>query len=79
MTRKDDTNKSYRTVPATGPLRVHSENGRYLADGSGKAIYMTGSHTWGNMQDQLSPDPNVKFDYPAYLDWGDPILYLRSL
>jgi len=21
------------------------------------------------MQDQLSPDPAVTFDYPAYIDW----------
>ena len=55
--------------PSTGLLRVHPENGRYFTDGSGRAIYLTGSHTWGNMQDQLSPDPAVQFDYPAYLDW----------
>ena len=32
-------------APATGPLRVHPTNPRYFTDGSGKAIYLTGSHT----------------------------------
>ncbi len=54
---------------ATGPLQVYPENPRYFADGSGKAIYLTGSHTWANLQDQLSPDPDVKFDFDAYLNW----------
>jgi hypothetical protein len=26
----------------------HAENRRYFTDGSGKAIYLTGSHTWFN-------------------------------
>jgi hypothetical protein len=55
--------------PATGPLRVRAQNPRYFDDGQGRAVYLSGSHTWGNMQDQLSPDPAVKFDYDAYLAW----------
>ena len=38
------------TAPATGPLRVHPTNHRYFTDGSGKAILLTGSHTWANFQ-----------------------------
>jgi hypothetical protein len=49
---------------APGPLRVHPTNPRYFTDGSGKAVYLTGSHTWSNLQD-LSSTP---FDYHAYLD-----------
>ena len=68
MTESDDTmDKS--AAPARGPLSPHPGNPRYFTDGSDRAVYLTGSHTWGNMQDQLSPDPDVKFDYPAYLDW----------
>jgi len=67
--KESRTNAAYRASYAAGPLRVHPENPRYFTDGSGRAIYLTGSHTWGNLQDQLSPDPNVKFDYAAYLDW----------
>ena len=38
-------------APVTGPLRVITINPRYFTDGSGKAILLTGSHTWGNLQD----------------------------
>ena len=51
------------------PLCVHPQNPRYFADHTGKAILLTGSHTWGNMQDQLGPDPSRRFDYDAYLEW----------
>ena len=56
-------------TPASGPLRRHPENPRYFADGRGEVVYPTGSHTWGSIQDQLSPDPRVTFDFPAYVDW----------
>lgn len=42
--------------PAAGPLRVHPTNPRYFTDGSKRpdgtprAIYLTGSHTWDNFQ-----------------------------
>ena len=51
---------------ATGPLRVHPTNPRYFTDDAGKAIFLTGSHTWDSLQDWGAPTPN--FDYPAYLD-----------
>ena len=54
-------------APARGPLRVHSENPRYFTDGSGKAIFLTGSHTWANFQD-IGLAPIRRFDWPAYLD-----------
>lgn len=34
-----------------GPLRVSSVNRRYFTDNTGKAIFLTGSHTWGNLVD----------------------------
>jgi len=54
---------------ATGPLRVHPANPRYFADGSGRAILLTGSHTWDSLQDYTfarlpSPPP---MDFAAYL------------
>jgi hypothetical protein len=55
--------------PATGPLRVHPTNPRYFTDGSGKAIYLTGSHVWENLQDQGATWPPPAFDYSAYLDF----------
>jgi putative lipoic acid-binding regulatory protein len=54
---------------ATGPLRVLASNPRYFTDGSGKAIYLTGSHTWANLVDQGTTDPPSVFDYTAYLNF----------
>jgi hypothetical protein len=52
-----------------GPLRINPNNPRYFTDDSGRAIYLTGSHTWENFQDMLaeSEDAPEKFDYDAYL------------
>jgi len=51
---------------ATGPLRVHPQNPRYFADGNGRAIFLTGAHTWANLQDTgFAPIPT--FDWQAYL------------
>src|SRR5262249_27348249 len=52
------------TPSARGPLRVHPTNPRYFAVDSGKAVYLTGSHTWNNLQDSGAKP----FDYGAYLD-----------
>ena len=57
------------------PLRVHPENPRYFTDGSRgpdgslKAIFLTGSHHWNNLQDSGrhgGPLTN-RFDYAGYL------------
>jgi hypothetical protein len=50
-----------------GPLKVSNVNPRYFADGEGKVVYLTGSHTWDNFGDWGPPTP--KFDYRAYLDF----------
>ncbi len=51
------------------PLEISTENPRYFTDGSGKAIYLTGSHTWPNMVDMSPEDPPEPFDYDKYLEW----------
>jgi hypothetical protein len=55
---------------STRTLRVHPENPRYFIDGSGKPVYLTGSHTWNNLLDGGGADsealPNLSFE--AYLD-----------
>ncbi len=56
-------------LPASGPLRVQPSNPRYVADGNGRAVYLTGSHTWSNFQDNGVVDPPPAFDYAAYLDF----------
>ncbi|MBI4474586.1 MAG: hypothetical protein HY646_18090, partial [Acidobacteria bacterium] len=64
-------------APAAGPLRVHPTNPRYFsdgtktADGSLKAIYLTGAHTWNNLADMAREDPPSGFDFNAYLDFLD--------
>ena len=58
-----------------GPLRVHPTNPRYFtdgtknADGEWKAVYLTGSHTWHNLQDGGPTDPPAAFDYQGFLDF----------
>ncbi len=54
---------------ALGPLRVHPTNPRYFTDGSGKAVYLTGSHLWCSLQDQGNSFPPPAFDFGAYLDF----------
>ncbi|MBN1417816.1 MAG: hypothetical protein JXP34_03520 [Planctomycetes bacterium] len=58
-----------RRAPAKGPLRVHPGNPRYFTDGSGRAVYLTGAHTWPNLVDIGPSDPPPRFDFPKYLDW----------
>ena len=59
--------------PATGPLRVLESNPRYFTDGSGNAVYLAGTHVWGNFQNNghrtAGGDPPTAFDYGAYLDF----------
>jgi len=57
-----------RRAPAKGPLRAHPKNPRYFTDGTGKAVYLTGSHTWSNLIDIGPGDPPPAFDFAAYLD-----------
>ena len=52
-----------------GPLRVLKDNPRYFTDDSGRAVYLTGSHTWSNLVDIGPKDPPPRFDFRAYLDW----------
>jgi len=50
----------------SGPLKVHPSNPRYFTDGSGRAVFLTGSHTWANLQDTgVAPVP--VFDWEGYL------------
>lgn len=58
---------------AAGPLRIHPDNPRYftdgtkLPDGSLRAVYLTGAHTWNNLVDMGRSDPPEAFDWEAYL------------
>ncbi|MFV0267650.1 MAG: DUF6298 domain-containing protein [Draconibacterium sp.] len=52
-----------------GPLKVLHSNPRYFTDNSGKAIFLTGSHSWENFQDMSSKEGRPKFDWTGYLDF----------
>jgi hypothetical protein len=54
---------------ATGPLHVSSANPRYFEDGDGMIVYLTGSHTWSNLQDNGPGNPPPAFNYTEYLDF----------
>jgi hypothetical protein len=59
-----------RPARAMGPLRVHPRNPRYFTDGSGKAIYLTGSHTWNNLQDSGPVGGSLTlFDFTGYVNF----------
>src|SRR5687768_5956452 len=57
------------------PLWLHPTNPRYFTDGrtnhdgSLKAVYLTGSHTWANLIDRGPSDPPPVFDFDWYLDF----------
>ena len=51
------------------PLAVHPLNPHYFADGSGKAVLLTGSHTWNSLVDMGRSDPPEAFDFGGYLDF----------
>ena len=53
----------------SGLLRVSSVNGRYFVDGNGTPVYLVGSHTWADFQDQGVGDPPPVFNYTAFLDY----------
>jgi len=56
---------------AKGPLTVLASNPRYFTDGSGRAIFLTGSHTWNNLIElaRLASQPNPVVDFDKYLDF----------
>ncbi|MDN3510713.1 MAG: DUF6298 domain-containing protein [Candidatus Jettenia sp.] len=66
-TRKKYVSGTNRLI--NGSLKVHPSNPRYFTDESGKAIYLTGSHTWNNFKDIGTTNPPQPFDYEAYLDF----------
>jgi hypothetical protein len=61
--------------PATGPLRVLASNPRWFEDGTGRAVFLAGSHTWASLQDNgliirgAVSNPPPEFDYEGYLNF----------
>jgi hypothetical protein len=66
------------------PISKHPGNGRWFREPiSGRAIALTGSHTWDNMQDVGPGDPPTAFNWGIYLSnltsWGHNFIRLWSL
>jgi hypothetical protein len=61
------------TTGIAGVLRVSSVNPRYFTNDCGRAIYLTGAHTWNNFpdMDDAYPPENQPFDFAQYLDFLD--------
>lgn len=56
-------------IQINGVLRVNPANPRYFTDANGRAVYLTGSHTWANLQDAGDTNPPPVFDYSGYLNF----------
>ncbi len=51
------------------PLIISEKNPRYFTDNRGKAVYLTGSHTWNNLVDMNPLSQPEPFDYVSYIDF----------
>ena len=51
------------------PLKVNPTRPWYFVDAADNPVYLTGAHTWMNLQDAGLTDPPPRFDYEAYLDF----------
>ena len=54
--------------PITTPLRALSSNPNYFTDGTGKAIYLTGSHTWNSLQDWGTDNSIQPLNFTAFVN-----------
>lgn len=50
-----------------GPLRHNPANPRYFTDDTGRAIYLTGSHTWATLV-EIKGEGDPDFDWLGFLD-----------
>jgi len=55
----------------SGTLRLLPRNPRYFTTDGERAVYLTGSHTWANLQDGGYRGVTEDFDYQQYLDFLD--------
>lgn len=51
------------------PLRIHPDNPRYFAASDGRVVWLTGSHTWANLQEPGVEGETPDFDDDGYLDF----------
>ena len=53
--------------PIRVPLKALATNPNYFTDGTGKAVYLTGSHTWNTLQDWGTNDTVQALDFDAFV------------
>ena len=53
----------------TAPLRTWTTNSHFLTDGSGRAVFLSGSHTWDDFQDTDQSNQPAAFDFNAYVNF----------
>jgi len=60
--------KSQFVDTITTPLKAFSTNPNYFTNETGRAIYLTGSHSWNTLQDWGSDDTIQPIDFTAFVD-----------
>ena len=53
--------------PIADPLKALPGNPNYFADGNGRAVYLTGSHTWNTFQDWGTDGVVEPLDFDAFV------------
>ncbi len=60
-------NRFSASVPIESPLKVLSTNSHYFTDDTGRAVYLTGSHTWNTLQDWGTDGSVHPTDFAAFV------------
>jgi hypothetical protein len=53
--------------PIIAPLKALATNPHYFTDGTGNAVYLTGSHTWNTLQDWGTDNTIQPLDFQAFV------------
>jgi Right handed beta helix region/Family of unknown function (DUF6298) len=48
---------------------IHTTGSNYFSTSDGKPVYLTGSHTWNDLQNEGSSPNPAPLDYTAYVKW----------
>jgi hypothetical protein len=60
---------SNTTNTAMGPLKLSAANPHYFVNPAGKAVLLSGSHTWNDFQDSDTSASPAAFDYNSYVNF----------
>src|SRR5713226_6168223 len=58
---------SNTTNPPMGPLKKSTMNTRYFVDPAGNAVFLSGSHTWNDVQDTSQSSSPAAFPFANYV------------